>query len=75
MFYNMWMSYISFSFSQRDAIDVDNFSKYKRMAKKVIEEKPSKFSIYINLDDVKTGATRVHLDSYVSNSLSHIYIV
>jgi len=31
------------------------------MAKKVIEEKPSKFSIFVNLDDVKAGATRVRL--------------
>jgi hypothetical protein len=51
-----------FYFSKKDAIDVDNFSEYERMAKTVIEEKPSKFSIYVNLDDVKTGAARVRLD-------------
>jgi hypothetical protein len=35
------------------------------MAKTIIEEKPSKFSVYINLDDVKTAATRVCLDCYL----------
>jgi len=28
------------------------------MAKKVVEEKPTKFSVYVNLDDVKMAATR-----------------
>ena len=51
-----------FYFSKKDAIDVDNFSEYERMAKTVIEKKPSKFSIFVNLDDVKTGATRVRHD-------------
>jgi len=54
-----FLAYISCS--KKDAIDVDNFSEYERMAKKVIEEKPSKFSIFVNLDDVKAGATRVRL--------------
>ncbi|KIM35743.1 hypothetical protein M413DRAFT_14400 [Hebeloma cylindrosporum] len=37
--------------AKKDAIDVDNFSEYERMAKKVIEEKPSKFFVFVNLDD------------------------
>ncbi|KIM39179.1 hypothetical protein M413DRAFT_29727 [Hebeloma cylindrosporum] len=43
---------------KKDAIDVDNVSEYETMARKVIEEKPAKFSIFVNLDDVKAGATR-----------------
>ncbi|KAF8814764.1 hypothetical protein BYT27DRAFT_7249806 [Phlegmacium glaucopus] len=43
---------------KKDAIDINNFAEYESKVKKIIEEKPSKFSIFLSLNDVKLGAAR-----------------
>lgn len=44
---------------RKDAIDIDNFAEYEAMAKKIIDEAPSKLSVFFSLDDVKAAAARV----------------
>jgi hypothetical protein len=48
-------------FRRKDAIDIDNFAEYEVMAKKIIDEAPSKLSVFFSLDDVKAAAARVGL--------------
>ena len=64
-----------FSLSKQDSIDIDNFAEYERMAKKVVEEKPTKFSVYVNLDDVKTAATRVCMMIIICDNCSFLSFI
>jgi len=41
---------------RKDAIDIDNFAEYEAMVKKIIDEAPSKLSVFFSLDDVKAAA-------------------
>jgi len=53
---------------RKDAIDIDNFTEYEAMAKKIIEEAPSKLSVFFSLDDVKAAAARVSFPIYLKRA-------
>jgi hypothetical protein len=52
---------------RKDAIDIDNFTEYEAMAKKIIQEAPSKLSVFFSLNDVKVAAARVSFPIYVKD--------
>jgi hypothetical protein len=44
--------YIPF-FRKKDAIDVDELSEYTELVAKILDEQPSKLTVFVNLEDVK----------------------
>jgi len=52
---------------RKDAINIDNFTEYEAMAKKIIQEAPSKLSVFFSLDDVKAATARVSFPIYVKD--------
>ncbi|KDR66659.1 hypothetical protein GALMADRAFT_216875 [Galerina marginata CBS 339.88] len=43
---------------KKDAVDIDVFTEYEKMAQKIVEEQPSKLTMYVDLEAVKAGAKR-----------------
>jgi hypothetical protein len=43
-------------YRKKDAVDIDKFVEYETLTKKILEEEPSKLTVYLNLDDVKAGS-------------------
>ncbi|KAF8799455.1 hypothetical protein BYT27DRAFT_7223729 [Phlegmacium glaucopus] len=52
--------------ARKDGIDIDMFSEYEKMAKKILEEQPSRLTVYVDLDAVKAGAKRRDEDGSTS---------
>ncbi|KIK02604.1 hypothetical protein K443DRAFT_37385, partial [Laccaria amethystina LaAM-08-1] len=44
--------------AKKDAVDIDVFTEYEKMAKKIVEERPSKLTMYVDLEAVKAGPKR-----------------
>jgi hypothetical protein len=57
-------------FRRKDAIDIYNFAEYEVMAKKIIDEAPSKLSVFFSLDDVKAAAARVGFLQFIMKWLA-----
>jgi hypothetical protein len=43
-------------YRKKDAVDIDKFVEYQTLTKKILEEEPSKLTVYLNLDDVKAAS-------------------
>lgn len=41
---------------KKDAIDIDNYTEYKKIVEKILDEEPSKLLVFLNLDDVKASS-------------------
>ena len=41
---------------KKDGVDIDMFAEYEKITKKILEEEPSKLTVYLDLDDVKASA-------------------
>ncbi|KAF8810644.1 hypothetical protein BYT27DRAFT_7209245 [Phlegmacium glaucopus] len=41
---------------KKDGVDIDMFAEYEKITKKILEEEPSKLTVYLDLEDVKASA-------------------
>ena len=42
-------------YRKKDAVDIEKFVEYEKFTKKILEEGPSRLTVYLNLDDVKAS--------------------
>jgi hypothetical protein len=59
---------LTFHSSKGDACDVENFSEYEDVVKKVLEKRPTRaITVYVDMKDIERAAKKVCTSIFKSN--------